>query len=231
MSVKPKASFVCPTYNCAGYIAETINSIISQTVKEWELIVVDDGSTDTTPLLMKYFRAQDDRIKYLRFNENKGTVHARNAGNAVAESDLILVIDHDDLCSKDRLATTLAHFKKYPDTEIFHAGWYEVNVRREPISDRYKPINITKKKLAPFCHSTCAYPARIADEYPYHEYVADEGEQTIHKTDDLCALEDWTGAGLKFRKSNKILCAVRRLPRGQMQAIRVAKGLPPSWRQ
>lgn len=235
MSKKVKGTFVCPTYNCAGYIAETIDSIRKQTIPDWELIVVDDGSTDTTEMLMNYYTKEDKRIKYIRFEENKGPIAARNAGNTCAESPLIMVIDHDDLCSSKRLAITLAHFKKHPDTDIFHGAWYEVDVRRNPMSDRYKPMKITRtgydaNKIL-FCHSTAAYPTEIALKYPYEDYVRPDGSNIAHKTDDLMALDIWLKAGLKFRTTNNILCAVRRLPTGQMQQIRAAKGLPPSWRE
>ena len=82
-----------------------------------------------------------------------------------------------------------------------------------------------------FCHSTAAYPVKVALEYPYEEYRQQTADGIIHKTDDLVALDIWLTAGLKFRTTDKILCAVRRLPDGQMQRIRAAKGLPPSWRE
>ena len=224
-----KASFVCPTYNLAGYLAETIESVRYQTVPDWELIVVDDASTDTTPQLMDYYQKEDSRIRYVRLPENQGTVGARNAGNKVAKAPLILVIDHDDLCTKNRLAVTLSHFERNPDTDIFHAGWYECNIYGASV-EQWHPMKLTKKSLSKnvlFCHSTAAYPKRIADKYPYIELERDG----LSYTDDLAALDSWLNAGLKFRTSKKPLVGVRRLPQGQMQKIRASKGLPPSWRQ
>ena len=224
-----KATFVCPTYNGAGYLAETIESIRNQTVKEWELIVVDDGSTDTTKDLMQWYMTQDKRINYIRLLKNQGAVNARNMGNHAAKGDIILVIDHDDLCTKDRLAQTLSHFKKYPDTGIFHGGWVECDIFGNPLPKGLGvPVKITKElfdkgKGLLFCHSTTAYTKETAFSVPYR-YV--EG-----RTDDHVALEDWLNAGLKFRTIKRPLCFVRRLPMGQMQKIRASMGLPPSWRQ
>lgn len=221
----PKATFVCPTYNGAGYLAETIESIRRQTVKDWELVIVDDGSTDTTRLLLDWYEKEDKRIRSVRLKANKGCVSARNAGIKAAKSDLILVIDHDDLCHMHRLRDTLKHFKKHPDTDLFHGGWVECNVEGQPITESFLPLRLTKKKFDTgqilFCHSTAAMPKRVALEHPYRDL---EG-----RTDDHVALDDWLTAGLKFRTTSRVLCGVRRLPMGQMQAMRAAKGLPQSW--
>ncbi len=225
--MKPKATFVIPTYNGAGYLAETIESVRKQSVKDWELIVIDDGSTDTTGLLLEWYQKKDPRIRVGRHKRNRGTVVARNTGNRKARSDLILVIDHDDLCHEHRLKETLRHFKRHPDTDIFHAAWVECSITGEPATEAYKPHRLTKKKFLAneflFCHSTCAYPKRVALKHPYRDV---EG-----RTDDHVALDDWLTAGLKFRTASKVLCGVRRLPMGQMQAMRAAQGLPPSWRE
>ncbi len=224
--MKPKASFICPTFNGAGYLAETVEAIRNQKVKEWELIIVDDGSTDTTPLLLDWYKKQDSRIRTVRHKKNKGTVAARNTGNRMASTPLILVIDHDDICHIHRLRETLKHFKKHPDTDIFHAGWVECDVHGIPAEEPYSPMHLTKKKFRAgnilFCHSTAAYPKKVAENHPYR-FIE-------RRTDDHVALEDWLNAGLKFRTSKNVLCGVRRLPMGQMQDMRAAKGLPPSWR-
>lgn len=220
------ASFVCPTYNGAGYLAETVESIRKQTVKDWELVVVDDASTDTTKQLLEWYAKEDKRIVWMRHKENQGVAAARNAGNDLAKSPLILVIDHDDICHMHRLKDTLAHFKRNPDTDVFHAGWVECDVYGNPMADPWKPMRLTKERFDKgnvlFCHSTSAYPKQIAKKYPYRLV---EG-----RTDDHVMLDDWLVAGLKFRTLGKVLCGVRRLPMGQMQAMRAAKGLPPSWR-
>jgi glycosyltransferase involved in cell wall biosynthesis len=217
-----------PTFNGAGYIAETVDSIQKQSVEDWELVIVDDGSTDTTGLYLDWIEKEDKRVKSVRVKENKGCVAARNIGNKTAKADLILVIDHDDLVHMHRLRETLKHFKNHPDTDIFHAGWVECNVEGIPATEPYKPHRLTKKRFDKndppilFCHSTAAMPRKVALEHPYRLI---EG-----RTDDHVALDDWLTAKLKFRTLNKVLCGVRRLPMGQMQAMRDAQGLPPSWR-
>lgn len=221
----PLATFVCPTYNGAGYLAETIESIRRQSVEDWELVVVNDGSDDTTKLLMDWYEKEDTRIRSVHLKKNNGCVEARNIGNEEASTDLILVIDHDDLCHSERLKETLSHFKRNPDTDIFHTGWIECDIYGNPVTEPWKPLRITKKLFKEgkmlFCHSTAAMPRQVSLKHPYRLV---EG-----RTDDHVALEDWLGAGLKFRTLNKPLCGVRRLPMGQMQDMRTSKGLPQSW--
>jgi glycosyltransferase involved in cell wall biosynthesis len=228
---KVKATFVCPTYNGAGYLAETIDSIIAQTVEDWELIVIDDASTDTTKRLMEWYKKHDKRIRYLRLGKNSGSAaQPRNTGNAMANGKIILVIDHDDLCNPDRLKYTLAHFEKHPDTNVFHGGWVECTIHGIP-QEQFRPSKITRKGYEAvmagqgdmlFCHSTAAYTKKFAVKYPYPEANG--------MTDDLAALDLWTQKNRVFRTSNRVLCGVRRLPMGQMQQIRAMKGLPPSVR-
>ena len=74
----PKISVLCPTYNSVEYLAETIQSIINQTYKDWEAIIVDDGSTDSTDKLMDYFLKKDKRIKYFKNGQNLGIAKTRN---------------------------------------------------------------------------------------------------------------------------------------------------------
>ena len=222
----PIATFVCPTYDGAGYLAETIESIRRQSVKDWELVIVDDASKDTTPDLLKWYIKEDSRIRVKRHKKNTGSPGARNTGNRLARSDLLLVIDHDDLCHEHRLRDTLKHFSKYPDTDIFHAGWVECNIMGDPATEPFKPMALTKKKFEEgnilFCQSTAAMPKKVALEYPYRLLPG--------RTDDNVALDDWLSASLKFRTSNRVMCGVRRLPMGQMQKIREQQGLGPSWR-
>ncbi len=211
-------------------MAETVESIRRQSVEDWELIIVDDGNDpaeDTTGLYLDWLVEEDKRVSVVTHKKNRGTVAARNTGNEAATSDLILVIDHDDLVHMHRLRETLKHFKRNPGTDIFHTGWVECNVTGDPITEAFAPIRLTKKKFDAnqflFCHSTAAYPKRMVTQHPYREI---EG-----RTDDHVALDDWLNAKLKFRSLNEVMCGVRRLPMGQMQAMRAANGLPPSWRE
>src|ERR1051325_7839947 len=89
----PLVSVIVPTYNRANLLRETIESVLAQTYPNIELIVVDDGSTDETPELLKQY---DDRLAYIR-KQNAGGTAARNTGILAAHGEYLNFLDHDDL--------------------------------------------------------------------------------------------------------------------------------------
>ena len=95
-------SIIIPTYNRADMIAETIESVINQTHYDWELILIDDGSTDNTKEVVSKFIKQDLRIRYV-FQENAERSVARNNGIQNAKGDWICFLDSDDLFASNHL--------------------------------------------------------------------------------------------------------------------------------
>ena len=89
-------SIIIPCYNAEKYIAETIQSVINQTYKNWELIVVNDGSTDNSPDIIKEFVANDNRIAFID-KPNSGVSDSRNKGLAKAKGAYIAFLDADDV--------------------------------------------------------------------------------------------------------------------------------------
>ena len=89
-------SIIIPCYNAEKYIAETIQSVINQTYKNWELIVVNDGSTDNSPDIIKEFVANDNRITFID-KPNSGVSDSRNKGLAKAKGAYIAFLDADDV--------------------------------------------------------------------------------------------------------------------------------------
>src|SRR5687767_5541436 len=89
----PPISIIIPTFNRAHLLARAIQSVISQTSSEWELIIVDDGSTDNTKLLVKDFLG--DKIRYF-YQENHGANRARNLGAKNAAGPFLSFLDSDD---------------------------------------------------------------------------------------------------------------------------------------
>lgn len=90
-----KISVVIPVYNCEKYIKECVQSVIEQTLKEIEIIIVDDGSTDKTPLILEEMSKKDNRIKVIRQNNN-GVLAARGIGYKQSVGEYILSLDGDD---------------------------------------------------------------------------------------------------------------------------------------
>ncbi|MGB2538053.1 glycosyltransferase family 2 protein [Hafnia paralvei] len=102
----PLVSVVMPTYNNANYIDMAINDIVLQTYSNWELIIVDDGSTDdTAEILLKY--QYHPRIKVITLSENQGICKALNKGLEICSGSYILRFDADDRCKNTRIETQL----------------------------------------------------------------------------------------------------------------------------
>lgn len=115
MSV-PTVSVVMAAYNGAALIGETLDSLFAQTFTDWELVVVDDRSTDDTLALL---RALDDpRVRVIAAEENRGPVHSRNRAFAEARGRYVAGLDQDDLCLPGRFAAQVAYLDAHPDTVL-----------------------------------------------------------------------------------------------------------------
>lgn len=108
--VKEKlVSIIMPAYNCEDFISSSLDSVIAQTYKNWEIIVVDDCSTDQTATIVNHYRNIDDRIKYFKLEKNSGAATARNTGTTIAKGSYIAFLDSDDLWFSEKL-TKQIHF-------------------------------------------------------------------------------------------------------------------------
>lgn len=96
-------SIITPTYNCGDFIAETIESVLSQTYKNWEMIIVDDCSTDNTKEVVEEYMKKDNRIQYHILDVNSGAAVTRTKAMALAKGKYIAFIDSDDLWTPDKL--------------------------------------------------------------------------------------------------------------------------------
>ncbi len=122
----PAISIVMPLYNKAGQVLKTIASVTAQTLSDWELVVVDDGSTDGGPALVRDL--QDARIRVVS-QANAGVSAARNRGIELARADLVAFLDADDQWSPGFLAAILALVADFPQARWF-ATAYEIRPTR-----------------------------------------------------------------------------------------------------
>lgn len=110
----PQVSVIIPTYNRAGCLREAVDSVLAQEFRGFELIVVDDGSTDETPQLLREYGSS---IRMLR-QENRGVSAARNAGIAASRGELIAFLDSDDAWLPGKLARQVEFFRQNPEILI-----------------------------------------------------------------------------------------------------------------
>ncbi|PJX25512.1 hypothetical protein CAP48_05560 [Advenella sp. S44] len=97
-------SIILPTYNSERFISTAIESVLGQTYPDWELVVVDDGSTDQTRFIIESYARRDARIVFIRNSRNSGVAYSRNIGLQYAKGEYIAFIDSDDAWKSQKLA-------------------------------------------------------------------------------------------------------------------------------
>ena len=105
-------SVIVPAYNCEKFIGETIDSVLAQTYKNWEMIIVDDCSSDHTRDIVLEFASQDSRIKYYFLQENSGAAVARNTAMERAKGEYMAFLDSDDIWLPEKLEKQLSFMKE-----------------------------------------------------------------------------------------------------------------------
>jgi glycosyltransferase involved in cell wall biosynthesis len=128
-----KISIIMPTYNRAGLIAETIDSIRKQTYSNWELLIMDDGSTDETALIVQSFN--DARISFYKHVHTGEVSKLKNEGIRYARSELIAFMDSDDLWPPEKLKKQMQALLYYPDAGFSVTNGYTFK------NDLSKPID------------------------------------------------------------------------------------------
>lgn len=122
---KPTVSVIIPTYNRAYLIGRAIQSVLNQTYQDFEIIVVDDGSTDNTEEIVRSFK--NKRIKYIRHEKNKGGAAARNTGIKVARGEYIAFQDSDDEWLPEKLERQMRVFENAPlEVGVVYTGFYRL---------------------------------------------------------------------------------------------------------
>ncbi len=124
MSYEPEVSVIIPTYNRKNFIERAVKSVLKQTFKNFELVIIDDGSTDGTEEIIKKFK--DKRIRYI-WQENKGPAGARNRGILEARAKYIAFLDSDDKWRRKKLEIQLNEMKKNPEILLSHTDelWFK----------------------------------------------------------------------------------------------------------
>jgi glycosyltransferase involved in cell wall biosynthesis len=139
-------SIIMPTYNAADTLVDTLDSVTAQDYPHWELLIIDDGSTDDTLALARQRAAQDARIHVYAY-PNRGPSAARNTGIARAKGTIIAFLDADDLWKHDKLSTHVACFNARPEVDLsfgrvrFFAQSPELGTHRSKVPARRLTMN------------------------------------------------------------------------------------------
>lgn len=120
-NTKPVVSVILCTYNRAHLVRQATESVAAQTFKDWELIIIDDGSKDETATLLLPLVLRDPRIVFVR-RENRGLAQSRNEGITLAQGEYITFLDSDDAYSPNHLAVRVALMRKNPSIDFTYGG-------------------------------------------------------------------------------------------------------------
>jgi len=158
----PFVSVVMPVYNAENIISNPIESILNQTLKDFELIIINDASTDKTLQVIEKFRKKDRRIKVINNEKNMQMAHSLNVGISEAKSEFVARMDQDDIAFKDRLEVQYNFLLRHPRTAIVGNDIITLDKDENVIGRRTYPT--TSKQLksimfrySPFAHSTVMF--------------------------------------------------------------------------
>ena len=147
---KPLVSVIIPTFNRGYCLEESIRSVLEQSFIDFELVVVDDGSTDNTSELVRRFPA----VKLIRLEEkNRGVSFARNRGVVEAQGDWVGFLDSDDLWEQGKLATQVKWIERHPDLQAVYTDeiWIRNGVRVNPMNKHRKYSGDIFRYCLPLC--------------------------------------------------------------------------------
>lgn len=138
--IAPIVSVVMPVYNTEAYLTDSVESILSQTFLDWELICVDDGSSDGSLDILRRYERTDPRVRVVT-RPNSGVARARNDGMGVAVGRYIAAMDSDDVALPKRLSRQVEYMESHPECVGLGAAVRIVGPDLMPICDEYKPLD------------------------------------------------------------------------------------------
>jgi glycosyltransferase involved in cell wall biosynthesis len=136
----PSVSVVIPVFNAGKHLAPAIGSIVDQTYRDWEMICVNDGSTDGSSEILDWFADQDSRIRIVH-QSNAGVVAAANRGHALAKAEYVCRMDADDIAMPDRLSRQLDFMRNHRDYAAISGAILEIDSDSEPLGVQRLPAD------------------------------------------------------------------------------------------
>jgi len=166
VSQQPIVTVLMPVYNAEKYLAEAIESVLGQTFKDFEFLIINDGSTDTSADIINGY--SDDRIRYVDNGENMALISTLNKGIALAKGKYIARMDADDICEPHRLETQLSFMEANPGFGVC-GSWFQSigrpgnSIAEYPTTDFL--IRYTALYQCPFCHPTVVLRTSVLKEH------------------------------------------------------------------
>lgn len=181
----PSISVIMPVYNAAKYLPLSIKSILNQSFKNYELIIIDDGSTDKSLEIIKKYAKKDNRIIFLKNNLNEKICKTLNRGLEMAKGKYIARMDADDWCYPDRLEKQFKFMELHPEVVISGGAMEVCDIRMKTLGVRNYGLNdkdIRNKIFlySPFCHATTISRSTVLKFEKYNEYLYDSEDYDLY---------------------------------------------------
>ena len=217
---QPLVSVIMPAYNAEKYIEKAIMSVVNQTYTNWELIVIDDGSKDSTSEIVEKLVKKDERIAFFANEKNMGVARTRNRGFDLAKGEYVALLDSDDIWLEEKLEKQLALFSE-TDADIVYTSYGIIDVEDKKYKEDYLvPSQTDFEKMLGENHigcSTVVLKKNVTEKYRFNEnfYHEDyvlwmqllkDGHKAYGLTEVLVQYRFYPGS----RAANKIKSAQKR---------------------
>ena len=199
-----KISVVMPVYNEQEYLRASITSILNQSFKEFEFIIINDGSTDDTKKIIESFT--DPRIKFFN-SEKKGIVKQLNYGITLAETQFIARMDADDIAESDRFEEQINYLNHHPEVHVVGSNIVFINEKGKAVSNKdypqnHKDIEFMMPIESAVCHPAVMIRKEIFEKFSYYTERYDHAE-------DYELFLNLLAAGFQFYNIQKVLLKYR----------------------
>jgi len=188
---KPLVSIVMPLYNSQEYLDAAIKSVLSQTYKNFELIIVDDASTDGSLKIVRKYSEKDSRIKLfrLRVNRNSGGDRCANVGISKANGKYLARMDADDIAKPERIEKQVEFLEKNPDIFMVGSNAFVIDRKGKKIGEKKEPLTSNAIYNSyfgfhPMIHPTCTFRRVLSSGKPFKyeiKYSANNDYYTFFK--------------------------------------------------
>ena len=215
-----------PTRNRLEWIGESIQSVLSQTVEDIELVIVNDASDDGTKEFLDDWAAKFPRVKIIHNETRQGGGKSRNIGMKAASAPIIAVCDDDDLNANERAELILKHFEQNPKSELVTFPYISIGYCNERLEefegqDFNHEAFLESGHISYFCNPSTAYKKESAEEVGGYE------AETETQTDDVQFVAKWVKSGKRIDFQPGYFVNFHRiLPNSMMVKQR---GFDPKW--
>jgi glycosyltransferase involved in cell wall biosynthesis len=166
---KPRVSVLMPVYNAERFLADAVGSILGQTYRDFELIIVDDGSIDGTPDIIWDFAKKDSRLRLVRNKSNLGIVKTLNKGLLLCQGEYVVRMDADDISTPDRLSKQIHFMENHPDVAVLGASVSYIDAESRVLGVvRRSTIGKSLLSANPLLHPTVVIQKRALDRIGAH---------------------------------------------------------------